>query len=63
MTPDKKINSVDVGFALRRFKEKAFAKGARREQMMMCEEIGLTLEEFLEIGIKAMQEIAEDLGL
>lgn len=63
MTPDKKMKSVDVGFALRRFKEKSFAKGAKREQIMMCEEIGLKLEEFLEIGIKAMQEISEDLGL
>lgn len=63
MTPEKKMSSVDVGFALRRFKEKAFAKGASREQMKSCEDMGLTLEEFLEIGIKAMQEIAPELGL
>lgn len=63
MTPDKKLGSVDVDFALRRFKEKSFARGASREQMMMCEEIGLTLEEFLDISIKAMQDIADDLGL
>jgi putative nucleotidyltransferase with HDIG domain len=63
MTPDKKIASVDVPFALRRFKEKSFARGASREQMQACSEIGLTLEEFMEIGIKAMQEIAEELGL
>lgn len=63
MTPDKKLAGVDVGFALRRFKEKAFAKGANRNQMKMCEEIGLSLEEFMETGVKAMQEISEELGL
>lgn len=63
MTPDKKLKSVDVGFAMRRFKEKSFAKGASREQMQLCEEIGLSLEEFMEAGIKAMQEIADELGL
>lgn len=63
MTPEKKLSAVDVGFAQRRFKEKSFARGASREQMMTCEELGLSLDEFFEIGIKAMQEIAEELGL
>lgn len=63
MTRDKKMASVDVPFALRRFKEKAFARGASREQMQACSEIGLSLEEFMETGIKAMQSIAEELGL
>lgn len=63
MTPEKKISSVDVSFAMRRFKEKSFARGANRDQMMACEQIGLSLEKFMEIGILAMQEIAEELGL
>lgn len=63
MTPEKKMAAVDVDFAMRRFKEKAFAKGANREQISYCREFGLSLEEFLEIGIKAMQSIADDLGL
>jgi hypothetical protein len=63
MTPDKKLASVDLGFALRRFKEKAFARGASREQMQSCKDFGLQLEEFISIGIKAMQEIATELGL
>lgn len=63
MTSEKKLRDVDVGFALRRFKEKSFARGASREQMMACEELGLSLEEFFDIGIKAMQEISGELGL
>ncbi|MCX7831916.1 MAG: HDIG domain-containing protein [Actinobacteria bacterium] len=63
MTPEKKMAAVDVDFALRRFKEKSFARGANREQINYCGEFGLSLEEFLEIGIKAMQGISKDLGL
>lgn len=63
MTPNKKLAQVDVPFVLRRFKEKAFARGANREQMRSCEGLGLTLEEFIEIGLEAMGEIAEELGL
>ncbi|MFH1452836.1 MAG: HD domain-containing protein [Armatimonadota bacterium] len=63
MTKDKKLSSLDVSFALRRFEEKRFAAGASREGMKECEEVGLTLEQFMDIGIKAMQEISEELGL
>lgn len=63
MTPEKKISAVDTGFVRRRFKEKSFARGASREQMQACEELGLSLDEFFEIGIKAMQDIADELGL
>ncbi len=63
MHPDKKLRSLDVGFVLRRFKEKKFAAGANREQIKKCEEIGLNLEKFIELCLSAMQEIAESLGL
>ncbi len=63
MTPNKKLSEVDVSFALRRFKEKAFARGANREQMKSCEDLGLSLEEFVRIGLEAMGGIAEELGL
>jgi len=63
MTPDKKMASVDVSFALRRFDEKRFAAGASRDGMKECEEIGLTLDEFMDMGIKAMRGISSELGL
>ncbi len=61
--PEKKLAPVTVDFILRRFGEKAFARGANREQIKSCSEIGLTLEEFVAIGLRAMQERADDLGL
>ncbi|MBO8129394.1 MAG: HDIG domain-containing protein [Peptococcaceae bacterium] len=62
--PEKKLAAVDVDFLMKRFKEKAFARGARREPMKGCkEELGLSLEEFLGLGLEAMQKNAEVLGL
>lgn len=61
--PEKKLAPLDVNFILNRFKEKSFARGANREQIKSCEELGLTLEEFIEIGLNAMKAISVDLGL
>ena len=63
ITPSKKLKDIDVPFALNRFKEKRFAAGANREVIAKCQEIGLSLEEFIGIGLKAMQDISNDLGL
>lgn len=61
--PDKKLASLDTGFVLNRFYEKSFAKGARRETIQTCSELGLTLEKFISLGLEAMQGIAGELGL
>ncbi len=63
MHPTKKIANVDVAFMTNRFKEKRFAAGASREQMASCSSLGLELDEFLELSRKAMEEIADELGL
>ncbi|MCD5396401.1 MAG: HDIG domain-containing protein [Candidatus Pacebacteria bacterium] len=62
--PSKKIKDLTVQNVLNRFKEKAFARGANREIIKKCEEyLNLSLEEFVEIALKAMQRIAKDLEL
>jgi predicted hydrolase (HD superfamily) len=62
--PSRKFADLTVESVLKRFKEKSFAKGTRREQIALCEEkLGIPLEKFVEISLKAMQEIANDLGL
>lgn len=63
MHPTKKIKNVDVQFLLNRFKEKSFARNVSREQVKSCQEIGLSLEEFLQLALSAMQEISEELSL
>ncbi len=62
--PDKKLTTVKVKSLKKKFKDKSFASGASREQIRTCEsELGIPLNEFFEIALKAMQDIAEDLGL
>ncbi len=60
--PDRDLHAVEVRSLLKRWKEKAFARGASREQMDTCTEIGLTREEFLALSLAAMQARASDLG-
>jgi putative nucleotidyltransferase with HDIG domain len=61
--PDKKLGSVEAKSVRKRFKEKSFAAGASRENIAACNELGLELDEFIELGLKAMQGIASELGL
>lgn len=62
--PDKKIANLTTESVLKRFKEKSFAKGADREAILLCEsKLNIPLQEFVEITLKAMQTISDDLGL
>ncbi|MCX7709890.1 MAG: HDIG domain-containing protein [Clostridia bacterium] len=61
--PSKKLEEVTVEFIMKRFNEKGFARGANREHIAKCDELGLSLEEFLEISLRAMKRISDDLGL
>ena len=61
--PDKKIASVKTKSVTKRMKEKAFAASVNREHILECEKIGLSLEEFVDISLSAMQEIAGEIGL
>jgi len=62
--PSKKLNELKTSSIIKRFKQKAFARGANREIIAQCEELlGLDLEQFAEISLKALQSISNDLGL
>jgi putative nucleotidyltransferase with HDIG domain len=61
--PEKRLELVALKSLKKRFREPAFAKGARREDIMTCSELGLDLDEFLAIGLEAMQGVSDDLGL
>lgn len=62
--PDKKLSGVTLESLKKRFKEARFAAGVNREQISACSTmLGIDLGEFIEIGLKAMQDIAAELGL
>ena len=61
--PDKKLAGLEAKSVKKRFKEKGFAAGADRQQIALCSELGLELDEFIELGLEAMKRIAPSLGL
>jgi len=61
--PSKKLQDVSVEFIMNRFGEKGFARGANRDNIKKCDELGLTLEQFIEISLNAMKNISFELGL
>jgi predicted hydrolase (HD superfamily) len=60
--PDR-LGGLTSKSVMKRFREKGFAAGVNREQVAQCQEIGLELEEFIGLGIKAMKGIASELEL
>ena len=60
---EKKINIINKEFVLNRYKEKAFARGVNREQILACEKLGYSLDEFIEIALNAMKKISKEIGL
>ena len=63
ISPKKKLSAIDTDFVLNRMGEKSFARGANREVIKACSELGLTVPEFVSLGLEAMKEISDDLGL
>ena len=61
--PDKKLAYVEAKSIRKRFKEERFAAGANRAQIASCSEIGLELDDFIALGLDAMKDVAQDLGL
>jgi putative nucleotidyltransferase with HDIG domain len=61
--PDKKLAGVKPSSVRKRMKKKDFARSVSREQICLCEQLGLELDDFLTLSVEAMQGIAGDLGL
>ncbi len=61
--PDKKLASVKPKSVRKRYKEKAFARGASRDIIAECTHAGLEVNEFCDLALTAMQQVAEEIGL
>ncbi len=61
--PDKKLASVKAKSITKRMKETAFARSVNRDIIRECEKIGIPLDQFAELSLKAMQGISDQLGL
>lgn len=61
--PHKKLSEVTPKTVSKKFSDKSFAKGCDRDRILLCEDIDIPLEEFLNISLTALQEIASNLKL
>ena len=61
--PDKKLASVKHKSGAKRFKETRFAAGANRQYMMEIEKVGISFDEFIDIAMESMLEIADEIDL
>jgi putative nucleotidyltransferase with HDIG domain len=62
--PSRSIMEVDVEAVKKKMKSKAFAAGVKREDIVKgSQELGVSLDEHIDRVIKAMQAIADGLGL
>lgn len=60
--PEKDLQGVRLKSLRKRYREGAFARGVDREAIARCAELGLELDEFMAIGLEAMQAAASDIG-
>jgi putative nucleotidyltransferase with HDIG domain len=62
--PGKSLAEVDSGSVRRKMKDKAFARGVSREDIVSgARELGVELDEHIAFVIEAMKPIADQLGL
>lgn len=59
----KKISDMEVSGLKKKFKDKSFAAGCNREIIKECENLGISIDEFLGIGIEGMKKIKNEIGL
>jgi predicted hydrolase (HD superfamily) len=58
-----KIVGMKPKSIIRRMKDKSFARAVSRDNILRCEEIGISQNDFFALGIEAMQEVAKEIGL
>lgn len=63
MMPGKKIAEVRVKSLINKFKDRSFARGVDRNNILLCEKLGISLDDFFSLGLTALMALSEELGL
>ncbi|MHC1599748.1 MAG: HD domain-containing protein [Candidatus Methanospirareceae archaeon] len=63
MMPSRKLADVSVKSLKKKFKDKSFARTVSRENIIICEDLGLDRNEFFKLALEALQEISDELGV
>lgn len=61
--PDKKISSVKVDTVLKKLKSSGFAKAVNREYIYDIEKTGISINELIEIALRELNSISDEIGL
>jgi uncharacterized protein len=61
--PDKQIRSLNPASVRKRMKSKDFARSVNRDHVALCERINIPLMDFVDLSIRAMASISDELGL
>ena len=62
--PSRSINEVDARAVRKKMKDKAFAKGVSRDDVVLgAQDLGVDLDEHIQFVIDAMRGVAGSLGL
>jgi len=62
--PNKSLHEVEVSSVKKKMKDKAFAKGVHRQQLIeSAAELGVDLDDHIQTVIEALRNIAPALGL
>lgn len=64
VSPERKLATVPIERVMKKFKEKSFAKGATRDEILTgIEHLGISLETLAQVVLSAMQVQASNIGL
>ncbi len=55
--PDRRVASVKPASAIKKMKDKTFARSVNRDHIRLCERIGLPLAEFMALAVEALAEL------
>jgi len=61
--PSRKLADVSVKSLKKKYKDKSFARTVNRENIMICEDLGLERNEFFKLALEALQKISDELGV
>lgn len=61
--PSRRLDEVRIETLMRKFKQRDFARRVKREKISLIEETGMSLKDFLDLSLKALKDVHEQLGL
>jgi putative nucleotidyltransferase with HDIG domain len=62
--PSRSVHDVDAKSVKKKMKDKAFAKGVNRDDVILgTQELGVELEDHIQVVVEAMRGVAESIGL